>query len=204
MPTALEAMEQAKEEAKQQVPEQKSEEQKQQSEPQSGPSFMDVADSIDDAAKSGDIERLRKQNRELALAAVPENMRAVAEQVLDLREAALAVETDKTAIAKEKHAIAIEKVVKEFGEFGVKAELLSRFPDEKSMREIAEEIKAARNPEGDKKDGEEANPPIMKDKPTTGVTGNQPGQPRLAERYKRAGLEAGLTALLGGLATGEE
>lgn len=149
-----------------------------------------------DAVNTGEVEELRKQNRDLLLRQFPEEMRPGINRVLEVHQEAQYVKTERAKLDTEKMGLARDRVLGGYKEFGVTEAHLKHCPDEAAMKEMAESIKALKVvAETD------TNPDISKEKPNTANPGGAPA-PDLRGRYKRRGLEAGMTGLIGDLMSG--
>ena len=177
------------------------------------PSFAEgqkQVEEIEAAAAAGDIEVLRKQNRELTVKQFPEEMRQGVGSVFDLHAEAGYVQRERKALDAEKVGMTRDRILKEYQEAGVTEAHLKHCPDEAAMKEMAESIKALKGEgEGEGGKGGEggkpaANPGAMNEKPSSSTAGAAGGAKPAAEQFKRAGVEAGVTGLLGGWQRGEE
>ncbi len=153
-------------------------------------------------ANAGEIEKLREQNRSLTLRLFPEESRPGIERVLDLQKDAVYIESERAKIGAEKATLARDRVVEEFKEFGVTADLLKHCPDEAAMKIMAESIKtlggkpAEAKPEG-------GNPAAMKEDPNPAPTGAA-AQASSVEKFHGQGVEKGMAGLLSEVVYGQE
>lgn len=176
------------------------------------PTFERVQEQMAELEKNataGEVEKLRKQNEELILAQFPAESRPGVQKVLDLQKEATYVETERAKLDAEKKGMAQERILVEYKDAGVTADMLKHCPDETSMKEMAEKIKAlgGKPAEGDEAgkgdEGEKGNPNAMKEPPAAGGAGGAP-QTGSAEKFHRQGVEKGMSGLLGDFYAGQE
>lgn len=212
MTTALEAMEQAQTAGKPEEQKPTDGEQKpagseaEASPPVTTPSFETAQGQVEAneaAARKGEVDQLKQLNRDLILNQFPEDMRPGVKRVLDLKEEAGYVQSEREKIDVEKHGMARDRVLAEYKDAGVTADHLKHCPDEAAMKEMAESIKALKGEGKGEGEGETKNPGAMKENPSTATPGAAGGAKPAAEQFKRTGVEAGLTGLLSGWQSGE-
>lgn len=198
MATALEALEQAKVESQTEPVTDQTKPETIHNPTVDTEKIMGELSAIDEAADKADIARLREQNRKLVLDGVSPALRPTVEGILEIRETAQRVDRDRAELNKEKLDIARERILGEYKEHGLTAEMLKYCPDAEAMKELAEQVKAVKTPTEDEKE-----PAIMGEKPASSATGTKV-EPKSAEKYKRSGVERGVMGLLNDWQSGAE